>query len=286
MQKYIPRKILPTVRRKLRDIPAVAIIGARQCGKTTLAKKIIAKNKSAIYLDLEKNSDRNKLQDPEAFLRLNAHRLICLDEIQRIPELFPLLRSMIDENNRNGQFLILGSASPGLLKQSSETLAGRISYVHLSPFVLSELQAERDGGLDRKLWLRGGFPRSYLARAEPSSLEWRQDFIRTFLERDIPQLGFQIPARRLERLWQMLAHIQGQLLNSSKLGESLGVSHHTVRTYLEMLALCGQFEKTAGQISEDIYPRCRDLACIAGYRNAKRSAGPSGLRGFLGRFRY
>jgi predicted AAA+ superfamily ATPase len=224
MQKYIPRKILPTVRRKLRDIPAVAIIGARQCGKTTLAKKIIAKNKSAIYLDLEKNSDRNKLQDPEAFLRLNAHRLICLDEIQRIPELFPLLRSMIDENNRNGQFLILGSASPGLLKQSSETLAGRISYVHLSPFVLSELQAERDGGLDRKLWLRGA-----------SSLEWRQDFIRTFLERDIPQLGFQIPARRLERLWQMLAHIQGQLLNSSKLGESLGVSHHTVRTYLEML---------------------------------------------------
>jgi len=235
MQKYIPRKIAPTVRRKLRDIPAVAIIGARQCGKTTLAKKVIAKNKSAIYLDLEKNSDRNKLQDPEAFLRLNAHRLICLDEIQRIPELFPLLRSMIDENNRNGQFLILGSASPGLLKQSSETLAGRISYVHLSPFVMSELQAERDGGLDRKLWLRGGFPRSYLARAEPSSLEWRQDFIRTFLERDIPQLGFQIPARRLERLWQMLAHIQGQLLNSSKLGESLGVSHHTVRTYVEML---------------------------------------------------
>jgi predicted AAA+ superfamily ATPase len=235
MQKYIPRKIVPTVRRKLLDIPAVAIIGARQCGKTTLAKKVIAKNKSAIYLDLEKNSDLNKLQDPEAFFRLNAHRLICLDEIQRIPELFPLLRSMIDENNRNGQFLILGSASPGLLKQSSETLAGRISYVHLSPFVLSELQAERDGGLDRKLWLRGGFPRSYLARAEPSSLEWRQDFIRTFLERDIPQLGFQIPARRLERLWQMLAHIQGQLLNSSKLGESLGVSHHTVRTYLEML---------------------------------------------------
>ena len=235
MQKYIPRKIVPTVRRKLRDIPAVAIIGARQCGKTTLAKKVIAKNKSAIYLDLEKNSDRNKLQDPEAFFRLNAHRLICLDEIQRIPELFPLLRSMIDENSRNGQFLILGSASPGLLKQSSETLAGRISYVHLSPFVLSELQAGKDGGLDRKLWLRGGFPRSYLARAETSSLEWRQDFIRTFLERDIPQLGFQIPARRLERLWQMLAHIQGQLLNSSKLGESLGVSHHTVRTYVEML---------------------------------------------------
>jgi len=235
MQKYIPRKITPTVRRKLREIPAVAIIGARQCGKTTLAKKVIAKNKSAIYLDLEKNSDLNKLQDPEAFFRLNAHRLICLDEIQRIPELFPLLRSMIDENNRNGQFLILGSASPGLLKQSSETLAGRISYVHLSPFVLSELQADKDGGLDRKLWLRGGFPRSYLARAEPSSLEWRQDFIRTFLERDIPQLGFQIPARRLERLWQMLAHLQGQLLNSSKLGESLGVSHHTVRTYLEML---------------------------------------------------
>lgn len=235
MQRYIQRKITSTIRRKLREIPAVAIIGARQCGKTTLAQKIIAKNRTAIYLDLEKNSDRNKLQDPEAFFRLNAHRLICLDEIQRIPELFPLLRSMIDENRRNGQFLILGSASPGLLKQSSESLAGRISYVHLSPFVLGEVPNGKNGHPDRKLWLRGGFPRSYLAHTEASSLEWRQDFIHTFLERDIPQLGFQIPARRLERLWQMLAHIQGGLLNSSKLGESLGVSHHTVRTYLEML---------------------------------------------------
>ena len=128
MQKYVPRKITPTIRRKLREIPAVAIIGARQCGKTTLAKKVIAKNQTTIYLDLEKNSDRNKLQDPEAFLRLNARRLICLDEVQRVPELFPLLRSMIDENHRNGQFLILGSASPGLLKQSSETLAGRRQF--------------------------------------------------------------------------------------------------------------------------------------------------------------
>jgi predicted AAA+ superfamily ATPase len=235
MQKYIPRKITSTVRRRLSEIPAVAIIGARQCGKTTLAKNVIAKNKTAIYLDLEKNSDRNKLQDPEAFLRLNADRLICLDEIQRVPELFPLLRSMIDESHRNGQFLLLGSASPGLLRQSSETLAGRISYVHLSPFVLSELPVGKSKHLDRELWLRGGFPRSYLAATETASLEWRQDFIRTFLERDIPQLGFQIPVRRLERLWQMLAHIQGQLLNSSKLGESLGVSHHTVRSYVEML---------------------------------------------------
>jgi predicted AAA+ superfamily ATPase len=235
MQKYIQRKITATIQRKLREMPAVAIIGARQSGKTTLAQKIIAKKKAAIYLDLEKNSDRNKLQDPEAFLRLNAERLICLDEIQRVPELFSLLRSMIDENRRNGQFLILGSASPGLLKQSSESLAGRISYVHLSPFVLGEVQNGKRGELDRNLWLRGGFPRSYLAHTEASSLEWRQDFIRTFLERDIPQLGFQIPARRLERLWQMLAHIQGRLLNSSKLGESLGVSHHTVRTYVEML---------------------------------------------------
>jgi predicted AAA+ superfamily ATPase len=235
MQKYIQRKITAIIQRKLREIPAVAIIGARQSGKTTLAQKIIAKNRTAIYLDLEKNSDRNKLQDPEAFLHLNAHRLICLDEIQRVPELFPLLRSMIDENRRNGQFLILGSASPGLLKQSSESLAGRISYMHLSPFLLGEVQSAKNGEMDRNLWLRGGFPRSYLAHTEASSLEWRQDFIRTFLERDIPQLGFQIPARRLERLWQMLAHIQGRLLNSSKLGESLGVSHHTVRTYVEML---------------------------------------------------
>jgi predicted AAA+ superfamily ATPase len=168
-------------------------------------------------------------------LRLNAHRLICLDEIGRVPELFPLLRSMIDENHPNGQFLILGSASPGLLKQSSESLVGRISYVHLSPFVLGEVQSAKNGELDRNLWSRGGFRRSYLAHTEASSLEWRQEFIRTFLERDIPQLGFQIPARRLERLWQMLAHIQGRLLNSSTLGESLGVSHHTIRTYVEML---------------------------------------------------
>jgi predicted AAA+ superfamily ATPase len=235
MQGYIPRKITRNIRQRLEETPAVAIIGARQSGKTTLSRKIIESDKSAIYLDLEKTSDRNKLQDPEAYFSLNADRLICLDEIQRAPDLFPLMRAIIDESNRNGQFLILGSASPGLLKQSSETLAGRISYIGLTPFLLTELRPKKNEMQYRKLWLKGGFPRSFLARSETSSLSWRLDFIQTFLERDIPQLGFNIPARRLERLWRMIAHLQGQLLNSSKLGESLGVSHHTIRTYAEML---------------------------------------------------
>ena len=235
MQIFIKRFLTEKIRKKLPNIPGVIILGPRQCGKSTLAKAIISEIENAVYLDLERPSDINKLTDPEAFFSLNADKLICLDEIQRVPELFPILRSVIDENRRNGQFIILGSASPDLIRQSSETLAGRVSYFELTPFLFKEISEHSSPNKLRKLWLRGGFPRSYLASDEKESFEWRLNFIRTFLERDIPQLGFRIPAKTLERFWKMCAHLHGQLLNSSKLGESLGVSHHTVRSYSDLL---------------------------------------------------
>ncbi|MEW5816597.1 MAG: ATP-binding protein [Spirochaetota bacterium] len=217
--------------------PVTAILGPRQCGKSTLAKKIILSKRNTLYLDLELTSDLNKLHDAEAFFRMNKEKLICLDEIQRMPEIFPLLRSIVDINKRNGQFLLLGSAAPDLLRQTSETLAGRISFLELTPFLLSELKIADEIKL-RSFWQRGGFPRSYLASDELNSYEWRQDFIRTFLERDIPSLGFNLEHMRLRRFWMMCAYLSGQVFNSSKIGESLGVSHHTIRSYLEL------FEKT------------------------------------------
>ncbi len=235
MQGYIKRIIGRKVINKMQSTPAVAILGPRQSGKSTLAKYLIKDIKDAIYLDIERPSDMNKLRDPEAFLSLHNDKLICLDEIQRIPELFPVLRSLIDENRRNGQFLLLGSASPDLLKQSSESLAGRISYMELTPFLHPEVMGNDESEDLRILWRRGGFPRSYLAVDDTESLEWRLDFIKTFLERDIPSLGFRIPSRSIERFWQMSAHVNGQLLNSSKLGESLSLSHHTIRSYIDIM---------------------------------------------------
>jgi len=235
MQTYIKRIITVAIEQKLKNMPGVVILGPRQCGKSTLAKAIISEIGDAVYLDLERPSDVSKLRDPEAFFHLNSDRLICLDEIQRVPELFPVLRSVMDENRRNGQLIILGSASPDLMKQSSETLAGRISYFELTPFLLKEISKDHHLKTLRKLWLRGGFPRSYLAPNDKESFEWRLDFIRTFLERDIPQLGFRTPAKTLERFWRICAHLHGQLLNSSKLGESMGVSHHTIKSYIDLL---------------------------------------------------
>ncbi len=235
MQNYIKRIITSAIQQKLKNMPGIVILGPRQCGKSTLAKAIISEIGDAVYLDLERPSDVSKLRDPEAFFHLNSDRLICLDEIQRVPELFPVLRSVMDENRRNGQFIILGSASPDLMKQSSETLAGRISYFELTPFLLKEISEDHHLKTLRKLWLRGGFPRSYLAPNDKESFEWRLDFIRTFLERDIPQLGFRTPAKTLERFWRICAHLHGQLLNSSKLGESMGVSHHTIKSYIDIL---------------------------------------------------
>ena len=229
MHPYIARHIEPRVVRALKHNPAVALLGPRQCGKSTSARQLLNRYPGALYLDLERPSDLNKLRDPEAFLQWQRGKLVCLDEIQRQPELFPVLRSLIDAYQHNTQYLILGSASPDLLRQSSESLAGRIAYLPFAPFAYGEVN-----NLHR-LWLRGGFPRSYLAVDEAASVEWRHDFIATFLERDIPALGFRVPALNLRRFWTMCAHVSGQLLNASKLGASLGVSHHTLRAYVDML---------------------------------------------------
>ena len=236
MQTYIDRALTEKIAVRLNNIPVVAILGPRQCGKSTLARELIKGRPNTVYLDLERPSDINKLQDPETFFLMNSDKLICLDEIQRVPELFTVLRSVIDENQWNGQFLVLGSASPDLIRQSSETLAGRISYFELTPFLYMEVSEGSRLDTLRDIWLKGGFPRSYLNPDEKESIEWRIDFIRTFLERDIPNLGFRTPAKTLERLWQMCAHLHGQILNRSKLGESLGVSHHTVNSYIDLLS--------------------------------------------------
>lgn len=234
MQGKIYRHLTDTVKRRLKNNPVVAILGPRQCGKTTLAGQIVKKMKKSVYLDLENPGDLAKLDDPLAFFSLHNEDLVCLDEIQRAPELFSILRSITDERARNGQFLILGSAGPDLIHQSSESLAGRIAYLDLTPFLLPELESGQKEDI-RELWLRGGFPRSYLAEDLDISFEWRQDFIRTFLERDIGMLGFRLPPIRLGRFWKMCAHIHGSLLNASKLADSLGVSSHTVRSYIDLL---------------------------------------------------
>lgn len=212
-------------------MPAVAILGPRQCGKSTLAHQLLSETSGSIYLDLESPYDLRKLNDPEAFFQLNQGKLICIDEIQRSPELFTVLRGVIDRQGANGQFLVLGSASPILIKQSSESLAGRIAYLELSPLVLGEVNSDSM----HDLWLRGGFPRSYLAGNLEASYDWRLDFIRTFLERDIPAVAQGVTIKNVDRLWQMCAHWTGQLLNSDKLASSLGVSSHTVRNYLDLL---------------------------------------------------
>jgi len=234
MQEIIDRHLTDTIKRRLQNNPAVAILGPRQCGKTTLATQIVTKFKQSVYLDLENPGDLAKLDDPLAFFSLHNDDLICLDEIQRVPELFATLRSVIDKRGRNSQFLILGSAGRDLIRQSSESLAGRIAFLDLTPFIVSEVEAAGKDDI-RRFWLRGGFPRSYLATNLDISFQWRQDFIRTFLERDIGMLGFRIPPARLGRFWKMCAHIHGSLINASKLADSLGVSSHTVRSYMDLL---------------------------------------------------
>ncbi len=234
--KIHPRNIEPELRECLLDFPSVAVLGPRQCGKTTLAKKIVSEQPNAIYLDLENPADLAKLREPDLFFSQHSNQLICLDEVQRIPEIFAPLRAVIDSRNRNNQFLFLGSASRDLIRQSSETLAGRIAYLELTPFLYNETEKFYPPVSLHNFWLRGGFPDSLLARTETSSKRWRENFIRTFLERDIPQIGFRIPAPTLRRVWQMCAHTQGQLLNSSQLGSSLGVSHTTFRSYIDILA--------------------------------------------------
>ena len=214
--------------------PAAALLGPRQAGKTTLALEI-GQRYNALYLDLESEQDRSKLSQPELYLRDHLDRLIILDEIQRAPGLFPVLRGIIDEGRRAGRtsamYLLLGSASLDLLRQSGETLAGRIAYFELSPLNVLET---RGMPVDR-LWVQGGFPESFLADDALRSLRWRQDFIRTYLERDIPQFGPRIPAETLRRFWGMLAHHQGGLLNTAQLARNLGVDVKTAGGYLDLL---------------------------------------------------
>ena len=221
----------------MRHTPAVALLGARQAGKTTLAQSI-AETRTALYLDLENPEDLLKLSDPSAFLSLHGDKLVIVDEIQRAPDLFMVLRGLIDKNRRAGrkgeQYLLLGSASMDLLRQSSESLAGRISYIELAGLNVLEVPATRPK--DRqKLWLRGGFPESYLAESDALAMTWLENLIRTYLERDVPQMGFRVPATRLRRLWTMLAHLQGENVNFSKLGGNLEVDGKTVSSYIDIL---------------------------------------------------
>jgi len=205
--------------------PVVAILGPRQCGKTTLARSIGADH----YFDLENPQDASRLDQPQLALE-DLTGLIVIDEIQRIPNLFPLLRYLVDQNKKR-KFIILGSASRDLIRQSSESLAGRISYHYLGGFRLSDI----DPAKIKMLWLRGGLPRSFLARNDEESRVWRSQYVTTFLERDIPQLGINIPARTLRRFWTMLSHYHGQILNYAELGRSFGVSDMTVRKYCDIL---------------------------------------------------
>lgn len=233
----IKRRYLQVVEEKLQNFPVVSLLGARQIGKTTLAQMIAAKRPS-VYLDLENYQDLAKLENPIAYFELHADKLIILDEVQRKPELFAVLRGLIDKGRRSGhkhgQFLVLGSASLELLRQSSESLAGRIVYVEMSSISVTEIKNDRNS--IQNLWLRGGFPDSLLAKSESISMEWRQAFIKTYLERDIPQfVSPRFPAETLRRLWTMLAHLHGTQLNVSRIATSLGVSGQTVARYIDLL---------------------------------------------------
>jgi predicted AAA+ superfamily ATPase len=230
----IPRRVSGELRQLLDSRPAVVLVGPRQVGKTTLALAI-GEERPSVYLDLESDADRARLSEPELYLAEHEDELVTLDEVHRAPDLFRNLRGLIDRGRRrgrkSGRFLLLGSASVDLLRQSGETLAGRVAYLELRPIDALEVQADSLNSL----WLRGGFPDSYLAPDDRSSQRWRQDFIRTYLERDIPLLGPRIPAETLRRFWTMLAHRQSALLNAAELARGLGVDGKTVASYLDLL---------------------------------------------------
>ena len=234
------RKSQQKLTQLLQQFPAVGLLGPRQVGKTTLAFAQKTLDPNALYLDLELPSAQRQLDDPEAFLMAHAHQLVIMDEVQRMPELFGILRGVIDQRRRmgqaSGQFLLLGSATGVLLQQSSESLAGRVAYVELPALQASEIfttpQSAKDLGA---LWVRGGFPLSWLAKSDAASMTWREVFISTYLEKDIPALGPRIPATTLRRLWTMLAHHQGELLDQSKLAAALAISGQTVSRYIDLL---------------------------------------------------
>jgi len=248
--RMIDRRIHPLLTNLLDESPAVALLGPRQAGKTTLAREI-GEGREAHYIDLESERGRARMADPEAYLEDFEGKLVILDEVQRMPGLFQSLRGIIDERRRagqgTGQFLLLGSASMDLLRQSSESLAGRIAYLELGSFDATEVD-----DIDR-LWLRGGFPDSYLAKSDRASMRWRRDMIRTYLERDVPQFGPRIPAETLRRFWTMLAHAQGGLLNAAVFARSLGVDGKTVAGYLDLLVdllLVRRLEPWSGNVKK------------------------------------
>ena len=237
MQGMLDRWITKRLEKSIHRNSAVALLGARQVGKTTISK-VIAKGMSAIYLDLESPKDLAKLKDPDEFFRDNNAKLIILDEIQRAPDLFMVLRGVIDSNRQQGrntaQFLFLGSASMDLLRQSSESLAGRISYIEMTGLNALEVGSEKK--CLKNLWLRGGFPQSYLAHDNEGAMEWLEDLIRTYMERDVPQMGFDVSAQALRRLWTMLAHLQGETINASKLATNLEVKRANINHYIDILS--------------------------------------------------
>lgn len=227
----IPRlRLISTLQQRLQSTPVVALLGPRQCGKTTLAR-ILASKQKAEYFDLEDPIDERRLSAPELTLE-NITGLIILDEIQRKPELFSLLRVLVDRPESRSKYLILGSASPGLVKGISESLAGRASFIEIGGFDLQEIAWDNY----RVLWERGSYPRSYLADDAEHSFRWREDFIKSFLERDIPQLGITIPAAALRRFWMMIAHFHGQVWNAAELARSIGAPEATARRYLDLLS--------------------------------------------------
>jgi uncharacterized protein len=235
----INRRLQAVVKARLRQMPGVVLLGPRQVGKTTLARLIAAEaqRKGALYLDLERPVDQRRLQDADAFLRAQAGKLVVIDEIHRVPELFAILRGIVDEarakGHRTGQFLLLGSAAIELMRQESESLAGRVAYLHLGSVDALEYSGQR-GTVDR-LWVRGGFPDSLLAANDSASLAWRRDFIRSYLERDVPMFAPRLPAETIGRLWSMLAHQQGAQLSPTRLATGLGVSAPAVSRYIDLL---------------------------------------------------
>jgi predicted AAA+ superfamily ATPase len=234
----IERRLRPSIEARLKTMPAVVLLGPRQVGKTTLAQEIAAtRGGDAVYLDLERPTDRRRMADPDAYLRAQAGKLVVIDEIHRAPDLFGSLRGIIDERrragDRAGHFLLLGSASLDLMKQASETLAGRVAYLELAPFDAMEA-GDGAGGVNR-LWSRGGFPDSLLARTDADSLDWRRAFVQSYLERDVPMFAPRLPAETVGRLWTMLAHGQGTALNQARLAASLAVSSPAVGRYVDLL---------------------------------------------------